>query len=593
MTEQVVDPVTTEVIRNAFNAIAADASAVLERGALSPIIYEMHDFGVALFNERGEMLGQAPGHPGFIGGLDWGVRELVAKYGLEHIHEGDGFIINDSYRTGGHLSDVDVIVPITWYGEAVGFVSSRAHWLDIGTSNPGFPVNTTEIFQEGLQLGPTRIMTGGEWVRDILDILKVNSRTPQILLGDLEAQVAAGHMGERRFREVIHRFGLETIRTCSGEIFTATEAKFRTFISSIPDGVYEEEAFSDDDFVSGEPVRVKVKVTVSGDELTVDTTGSSRQMPSGINSGYPNTVSAVRLALVLLYPEASPEVNYGSFAALHVTAEPGSLFAAESPAPCMHPHPTMLLLDLVLKALAPAVPEYAVGGLPGDSWNVFITGQDPHDGHLFISGESLDGGWGAGAMHDGESAVIHSLGGDFRNIPVETLEAKYPILVRSLELGIDTGGAGTFRGGLNVVKEYEVLTDCRLTVHFDRSKTPQWGLFGGRSGACPIVTVQDAAGGGQPVSLLKAEQRELSRGSIAVAHTGGGGGYGDPLRRNPELVLADVLDGYVSAVAAAEAYGVVLGLDNAELDSEGTRQLRAELMRKDAGNGRSVVEKYI
>ncbi|MGH9324701.1 MAG: hydantoinase B/oxoprolinase family protein [Vicinamibacteria bacterium] len=551
-----IDPISTEVIRNAFNAIAEDMSAVLGRSAFSPVIYESHDYGVALFNERVETLGQAPGHPFFIGGLDSGVKAVVDKYGMEDLAQGDVFTVNDSYITGGHLNDVDVISVLTYEGSVVGFAAIRAHWLDVGMAEPGFPVNTTEIFQEGVRWGPTQIMSEGEWVRDVLDILLLNSRAPRTLKGDLNAQVAAARMGERRYRDLIDRFGLEVVRGCTRKIFDATEKKYRDFIASIEDGVYEAEGYADDDFITPDPIRVKVKVTVAGDEMTIDTTGSAPQCKGNVNCGFPNTVSAARLALAFLFPSDRPEVNHGSFLPLRVVAEPGSVFAAREPAACMHPHPGMLMVDLVIRALAPVLPRNVAAGLPGDSWNVILMGKKPGSGEFFVSGEALDGGWGASVAEDGESALIHSAAGDFRNVPVETLEGRFPVRVKSFRLGRDSGGPGKFRGGLNVVKEYEVETDCRLTLHFDRALTPQWGLFGGGEGARPRVTIYPADGSA-PREILKIEQMPLKKGDRFVCETGGGGGYGRSRDRAPERVRLDVLDGYVSREAAVKQYGWV------------------------------------
>jgi len=570
-----VNPVTTEVIRNAFNAIAEDMSAALGHSAFSPIIYECHDYGVALFNECGETLGQAPGHPFFIGGLDWGVRSVLERYGEDGIEAGDVFIVNDSYITGGHLNDVDIISPVFSGEELVGFASTRAHWFDIGTAEPGFPVNTYEIYQEGLRLGPTRIVHAGRWIEDVIDILRMNSRSPKALIGDLNAQIAAGKMAQRRYSELIHRFGLEVIRECIDRIFDDSERKFREFIREIPDGIYVSEGCADNDFISEDPVPVKVSVTVCGDSMSIDTTGSSSQKRGNLNCGFANTVSAARLALVFLYPEAVPEVNHGSFRPLDVVAEPRSIFSAEEPAACMHPHPGMLMLDLVIRALSPVLPDYVAAGLPGDSWNVFIMGMDPDTGAFFVSGESQEGGWGANARADGESALIHSAAGDFRNMPVETTESRYPILIRRLALGVDSGGAGASRGGLNVVKEYEVLVDSLLTLHFDRSRTPSWGLFGGHAGSLPNVTVLDGRTS-ETSEYLKIEQLPIAAGSRVVAETGGGGGYGDPQERNPRLVSADVRDGYVSRQAASEIYGVAFVDDTGfEVDEGTTHRLRS------------------
>lgn len=549
------DPITSEVVRNAYNAIADDMSAMIARSAYSPIIYEAHDYGIALFDRHARLLGQYAGLPLFTGGLDAGLKATIERYGIENLKDGDVYTVNDSYITGGHLNDVDVIGVVADEDEVVGFICIRAHWADIGTAEPGFPVNSRNIFQEGVRWGPTRIMERGEWVRDVVDLLCLNSRVPKTLMGDLKAQIAAIRLGAERLRWLKGRFGQNMLEACASLIFDATETKYRNFIRSIPDGVYEADGCSDNDGVTDEPVYAKVRVTIDGDRMIVDTTGSSRQRPGNLNTGFANTVSAVRLAIALLFPEREPDINDGSFRAIEVKAEPGSIYAAEAPAPCMRPHPVMLLIDLIIKALSPALPETVAAGLPGDSWNIFLIGTHPKTGQPFASGEALDGGWGANAHGDGASAVIHSAAGDFRNIPVETLEHRVPVLIRRLELGCDSGGAGKFRGGQNVVKEYEMLSDMTVTLHFDRSVTPQWGLFGGESGAAPKVTVHDQA---HPEGFVvrKVEQLPLKKGDRFIAETGGGGGYGPPRERAREHVLADIANGAVSVAAAQQRYGV-------------------------------------
>lgn len=547
------DPITTEVIRNAYNAIADDMSAVIARSAYSPIIYEAHDYGIAIFDAKARILGQYAGLPLFTGGLDAGLKETIKKYGIENLKDGDVFTINDTYMTGGHLNDVDVIGVVATDGVIDGFLCLRAHWADIGTAEPGFPVNSRNIFQEGMRWGPTRIMSEGKWVRDVIDLLCINSRVPKTLMGDLNAMIAALRLGGERIKWLSKRFGRDTLDEAITAIFDATDAKFRAFIESIPDGSYVAEGCSDNDGVSDEPVQVKVTVTIKGDRMTVDTTGSSKQRPGNLNTGFPNTVSAVRLALALLYPDAEPDINDGSFRAIDVIAEPGSIYHAQDPAPCMRPHPVMLLIDLIIKALSPVLPEHVAAGLPGDSWNVFIIGQDPQSGRTFMSGESLDGGWGASSRGDGVSCVIHSAAGDFRNMPVETLENRVPVRINRMQFGVDSGGAGEFRGGLNLVKEYELLTDAGITLHFDRARTPQWGLFGGQHGALPKVTVV-RAGQSEGQVIRKVEQLPMQAGDRFIAETGGGGGYGEPSKRPAELVKEDLLNGSISSQSAGSIY---------------------------------------
>ena len=548
MTTNTPDPITSEVVRNAYNAIADDMSAMIARSAYSPIIYEAHDYGIALFDAQARLLGQYAGLPLFTGGLDAGLKATIERYGIENLRNGDVFTVNDTYITGGHLNDVDVIGVIEDEDVLLGFIAIRAHWADIGTAEPGFPVNSRNIFQEGVRWGPTQIMTRGTWVRDVIDLLCLNSRVPKTLMGDLKAQIAAIRLGTERMVWLKKRFGQPTLEACASLIFDATDRKYRNFIRAIPDGVYVADGSSDNDGVTDDPVPSKVTVTILGDRMTIDTTGSAAQRPGNLNTGYANTVSAVRLALALLYPDAEPDINDGSFRAIEVIAEPGSIYAAQAPAPCMRPHPVMLLIDLIIKALSDVLPNDVAAGLPGDSWNIFLMGVDPRSGKSFTSGEALDGGWGASARGDGPSAIIHSAAGDFRNMPVETLEHRTPVMIRRIELGRDSGGDGQYRGGQSVVKEYEALADMTVTLHFDRAVTPEWGLFGGTAGSSPKVVVQNQA---HPDGFIvrKVEQLPLKRGDSFVAETGGGGGYGPPSARSDAARATDIANGAVSAAA--------------------------------------------
>jgi len=572
------DPITTEIIRNAFLAAAEDMRATLWRSAFSPVIYEMKDCSVALFDKQARLLAQAPGLPFFLGALGEIVQVVIDHVGLENFHEGDAYILNDPYLTGSHLNDVDIFSPVVYHSDVVGFVITRAHWLDLGSKDAAYAVDSTEIYQEGLRLGPVKLVDRGRRVADVVDILARNSRLPHSLVGDMHAQIAACRIGERRYRELLDRFGLETVRASMQTVFAITEALERAAIAAIPDGVYEAEGFQDNDFQSDEPIPVKVKVSVQGSKIHVDTHGSSWQRPGCTNCGFAQTVSAVRLAYkFLIRPDIG--VTGGSFRSLTVDVEPGSIFAAQEPAACLqYGTHTMLLVDLINKALAPAIPERVTAGLPGDAWNVIIIGPRPQEGGLFMCLESTAGGWGASAHGDGDSGVVHFAAGDFKNLPVETLENKYPVRVRRYALGTDTGGAGKFRGGLNVVRDYEVLADdSRLSLWFERTITPQWGLFGGKAGAVPKVILEP--GTDHERTLLKVNHTPITKGTQFRAFTGGGGGYGPPWERETWRVCEDVIDGYVSHAAAADEYGVYFQDGMLEVDEERTWATRMAMVR--------------
>ncbi|MFN8456661.1 MAG: hydantoinase B/oxoprolinase family protein [Anaerolineae bacterium] len=339
--------------------------------------------------------------------------------------------------------------------------------------------------------------------------------------------------------------------------------------------MYEAAGFQDNDFQSEELIPVKVKVIVQGAEIRVSTYGSSCQRPGCTNCGLIQTLSAVRLACkFLIRPDLG--VTGGSFRSLTIEVEPGSIFAAQEPTACLqYGSHTMLLVDLIIKALAPVLPNRVTAGLPGDAWNVIVVGPHPKAKGLFMCLESTAGGWGASAQADGDSGVVHFAAGDFKNLPVETLENRYPLRVNQYALGTDTGGAGKFRGGLNIIRDYEALTDqTRLSLWFERTVTPQWGLFGGKDGAVPRVIFEP--GTERERHLLKMNHLPISARTRFRAFTGGGGGYGLPWERVPERVREDVVDGYVSEAAAAAEYGVYF-TDNFEIDATRTQAARAEL----------------
>lgn len=522
-----LDPVLTEVLRNAFASIAEQMNRTLIRTAHSPVIYEMHDCSVGLFDRSGLLLGQSSGLPIFLGNLEEGIHVVLRQVGEADLEPGDVFILNDSYLLGTHLSDMTVVAPIFVAGKLVGFSVSRAHWRDVGGKDPG-AVKTEDIYQEGLRLGPTRIVRGGEVVEEILDILQRNSRTPELLRGDLHAQLSAASVGERGLAELLTRYPLKTLQAAAEEIFTHSEMLDREAVAAVPDGRYQAEGLLDDDGLGSEPVRVALAVEICGDEMFVDLSGSSPQVTGNINCGRAQTISGCRVAFKMLFHPDAP-VTGGSFRPLHVSIPGGSIFDAREPAACQfYFTPLGLLIDLFIKALAPVLPERVAAAHFGDSMVVdFVRRRPTPAGGFFLMAEALAGGWGASASREGESALINNVNGGFRNMPVEVAEAKFPIRIHRFGLRSGSGGAGRNRGGLGVVREYEVLEDSvAVTLHLDRSLTPGWGLAGGGDGLGPAAAVMEGSEW-RPLAL-KTNLFPLPRGARVRVETGGGGGYGEP-----------------------------------------------------------------
>ncbi len=570
-----VDPITTEIIRNAFISIASDMNATLIRSAFTPVIYEGKDCSVALIDEHGEVLGQSLGLPLFLGNLEICVKLMAERYGWDYFKDGDVFYMNDSYMTGTHLNDSTIITPIFWQGRRVGFAASRAHWLDVGAKDPGTPVDSHEIYQEGVRWGPTRLYENGKPREDVIELLRLNSRFGDATVGDMNAQIAAGRTGEIRLRALFDRFGAETIAAARDEIFKQTEERERAAVRALPDGNYAAEGYLDNDGLGNGPLLVKLAINVEGDSMTLDLAGSAEQALGPVNCGFTQTVAAARVAYKLLIcSDVSP--NGGSFRPLDVKAPPRSIFSAELPAACGWYFSSLgLLIDLVIKALAPALPDKAAGAHYGDSMVITVAGNDPRNNNdFYLMIEPTTGGWGAYDGGDGESSLINNVNGSFKDIPTEIFETKYPLRLLSYGIRKDSGGVGKFRGGNGTYRKYLVETDADFFLWFERSVTTAWGLFGGDNGAGPNVIVERPDGGTD--EYLKVNGVKLTKGTVITSLTGGGGGYGNVLERDPNAVLRDVEDGYVSIEHARKAYGVIVS-EALQIDSAATAARRDEM----------------
>lgn len=572
-----IDPVTTEIIRNFFISCAQDMNATLIRSAYTPIIYEGKDCSVALLDENGEVLGQSSGLPLFLGNLEICVKLTMQMFGRQVFEQGDVYYMNDPYMQGTHLNDATIFAPIFWNERLVGFAATRAHWLDVGAKDPGGPMDSTTIYQEGFRFGPTKICSRYAMREDIVDILRRNGRFGYSLVGDMNAQIAACRKGEERFQAIIDRFGLETIWAARDEIFRQSGQLDRETIACIPDGTYTAEGFLDNDGIGTEPVMVRVRVGVSGDQMTINLAGSSSAMAGPVNCGIAQTISAARVAYKLLINPDRP-VDGGTFPTLTVAAPEGTVFYAQEPAACQwYFTPLGLLIDLIVKALSPALPEKVAGAHYGDSMVIYLAGLDPRKGNTaFLSVEANPGGWGAFTSGDGQDGLINNVNGGFKDMPVEVFESKYPVQIRRYGFRPDSGGAGKFRGGCGLYREYHLEADCGLYLWFERSKTPAWGLFGGRDAVGPENSI-DGKSSGKTLKPLKANNIPLKAGDVITIHTGGGGGFGHPWERDIESVRRDVLDGYVTREGAERDYGVVFIADGLEVDSEKTRYCRAKL----------------
>jgi N-methylhydantoinase B len=558
------DPITTEIIRNAFISCAQDMNATLIRSAYTPIIYEGKDCSVAILDEHADVLGQSLGLPLFLGNLEICVKLTAELLGWDAFRPGDVFYMNDSYMTGTHLNDATIFGPIYWQDKLVGFSATRAHWLDVGAKDPGGPMDSREIYQEGVRWAPTRIYDRGEPREDVIDLLRRNGRFGYSTIGDMNAQVAACRTGEARFQAILDRFGYDTYVGARAEIYRQSEALEREAVAALADGTYEADGSLDDDGLGNGPVPVRLRIDVRGDSMTIDLDGSSAATTGPVNCGFAQTISACRVAFKLLIHPERP-VDGGTFTTLEVKAPKGSMFAAEEPSPCQwYFTPLGLLIDLVVKALAPAMPSEVAGAHYGDSMVMYLAGNDPRrEGAPFLYVMPHPGGWGAFEGGDGEDGLINNVNGGFKDFPIEVFESKYPALVRTYGFRPDTGGPGRFRGGCGIYRSHHLEAPAFLYLWFERSVTPAWGLFGGRDAVAPDCVVNP--GRADERHMLKVNALPLEAGDVVELLTGGGGGFGDPFEREPERVRADVVDGYVTVEAAERDYGVVLDPETLEI----------------------------
>ena len=555
-----VDAVTVEVVRAALNAAAERMRITMIKTAYNHIISESLDFGCAIFDPDVQMISQGIGLPVFQGHLGFPVQAAIADRGIAAFREGDVFIHNDPYTgNGNHLNDVAMFAPVYWEGQITGFVSVKAHWSDVGGPVPSsMQVGSTDFRQEGLRFRSVRLFDRGELNEEVMRIIAGNIRTESGTLKDVQAMIAVCRVGIAYFQEILGKYGRDTVLDATRVYMEQSERRTRAELARIPSGVYRAVGHFDNDGITlDRPVRVEMAIAIGDGGMHVDFTGSAPQVTGPFNCGDAITVSACRLLIKCLTTPLDP-VDEGCFRPLTVTIPPRSVLAAEEPAPTARYYvPINLLIDLGLRALAPAIPERIPAASYGDQMPTIAFGTHPETGKLFIQGDLNAGGTGGRPTFDGESAMIIFGGSTARNNPVEVVESRIGSM-RILRYGLrqDSGGAGRLRGGLGIERVYELLAPAFITFSLERKATPPWGLWGGRDGA--VNGVEITAADGAVRHVRKATQHAIAEGEIVRIMTGGGGGYGPASERDRAAVARDVAEGYVSAEAARRDYGVDL-----------------------------------
>ena len=570
-----LDPITREIVQHALTATADEMAVALYRTAYSTIVRDCLDYSTSLCNARGEMIAQGVTIPLHLGAVPFAMETLLARFG-SNMNDGDVFILNDPFEGGMHIPDIFMVKPIFWAGRPRAFAVSTAHHLDLGGRLPGSSAcDNTEIFQEGLRIPWLKLYHAGEPDPGMFDLIAANVRVPHMTIGDLHAQLAACHIGERGVLELIHRYGADAFEAYAAELIAYTERLVRAEIASWPDGRHGFVDHLDSDGVGGPPVRLEVALEVRGDTLRADFSGSAPQVRGAINNTLSFTTSVVALCLRGALAEEIPNTA-GMFRPLEIHAPPGTVVNGVMPAASsMRGITGFRLADVVFGALAGLLPERIPAAGEGGNSLVIIGGQRP-DRSPYVFYELLSGTWGARPDRDGNDGLCNPAN-VASNIPVEEAESGYPVRIERYGLVRDSGGPGRFRGGLAIEREWRLLEgEAHLAIRSDRRDHRPYGLYGGDPGGGSINVLHHGAGDDETTVLPTMISTRIAAGQRLYHRQAGGGGWGDPLERDPEAVARDVKNDKVSLEQARERYGVVLDEDTLEIDLEATAALRRQ-----------------
>ena len=570
------DPFLREVIKYAFDAIADNMALTLMRTSHSGIVRDSLDFSTALSDATGQTIAQGVCTPMHLGCFQDALKNVINSF-KEKIYQDDVFIFNDPFAAAGqHLPDIYITSPVFRNSRIVAWATALAHHSDVGGIVAGSnALGAHEIFQEGLRLPVVKFLERGVPNQALWDVITLNVRTPEKVLGDLQAQIAACKSCEKELGDLFDRYGVETVLQYADHLQDYAEELTKSEIRKVPNGIYSFTDHIDGLGKDPQPVILNVKVTVEDETVIVDWEGTSKQVPGGINPSFPFTKSCAYAALRSILDADIPNCE-GFSRPITVKAPLGSLLNPKFPAPCGARGITgYRMIDCLFGALSSAVPDNVTADTTGGSTLPTISGYI--NGKAYVFCETFMGTWGGTSKHDGQEGVPH-MGANQSNVSVEMIEQDYPIRINQYGLVSDTGGAGQYRGGLALMREYESLHDgALLNVRSDKRDFPPHGLFNGKNGK-PSKNILNPDSKHKILPVLMTEVETLNRGDVFRHIMAGGGGYGDPLKRTPELVLKDVIEEKVTIAGAREDYSVVI-IKKAEefmIDSIATKKLRTQ-----------------
>jgi N-methylhydantoinase B len=571
-----IDPITLEVIQEAMISIVREMRANLVATAYSSIIYEAHDFSCVLVDGAGQIIAQAEDNPSHIFPVPWSVRQMMERFKGD-IYPGDVFLHNDPYTGGTHLNDIAMIFPVFADGKLVLFPAVRAHWGDVGGSTPGsISGKSTEIFHDGVRLPIVRIAHRGKLNQDLFDVMIANMRVPRERRGDFMSTWGTCQVAERRVTELMARYGIATVSGAMAELLDRAERRMRSKIAALKDGDYVYEHCLDPVGVQAEPVRARATLRVRGDSMVVDFAGSSPQVNGSLNAGAAVAATGAFIVLKSFLDPGEP-INHGNFRPVDVQVPEGTFLNARYPASCAGSSEVRnAAISVVLGAMSKAMPGSMAGDIKGTSNHVYVGGNDVRRMDPYLFYEYPAGGTGGTAHGDGSNAVRNFAEGDFSSIqPAEAIEHESALLVERCEIRQDSCGAGRNRGGYGLRRDIRVVGDgAILSISSNKNVLPPFGVGGGMPGAPnDFVVIRNGREIAPSDTPGKVSGFRLAKEDIVSMRTSGGGGYGDPLERDPALVLEDVRQGYLSAERAKEAFGTMIR--GGKLDAAATQRLRS------------------
>ncbi|MFP3951849.1 MAG: hydantoinase B/oxoprolinase family protein [Candidatus Bathyarchaeia archaeon] len=569
-----IDPTTVEVIKGALIYAAEEMGIALRKSAYSPNIKERMDHSCAIFDSRRRLIAQAEHIPVHLGSMALAVREGLDEY-KGTLDRGDMVLLNDPYLSGTHLPDLTLIAPIFYKEELIGYSANKAHHTDIGGKAPGsLAGDATELYQEGLIIPPLKFVKNKRIVRDISNLIRCNVRTPDTQMGDLRAQIAANVTGARRVRDLTDRYSLQVLRDSMQEIMKQSERLMRSHIKNMPEGCYSAMDVMEDVGSTGR-ARIRVTITIKGSKLTFDYSGTSEQVEAPVNAPLGVTIAGIYYTLISITDPYIP-VNDGCFRPITLSIPEGCMMNPKRPAPVAggNVETSQRNVDVLMLAFSEIIPEKIPAAGLGTMNNVSIGGIK-EDGTPWTFYETIGGGSGGRPNMDGVDGV-HVNMTNTMNTPIEALEGYLPLEFMEYQFRPDSSGAGRYRGGCGITRSWRMLSrKATVSIMGERTKVPPWGLKGGKPGAmAEYILIRNGVGEALPSKCTIS----LERGDILVIKTPGGGGYGDPLQREPKRVLRDYNNGLISVRSAEEDYGVIIDQDTGSLDLEATENTRKKFL---------------